>query len=134
MCTSYKVRAYLTPEGAASNRTFGCVRLVWNKVLAWRQARYRTEGIATCDAETDRYLTRLKRDPGLGFLSEVSSVPLQQALRHQHTAFGLQSLSFRAGRSQRSNRWYTRRSPTLPDLQTSLHASAIGPRPSTMVA
>ena len=30
----------------------------------------------------------MKKDPGLAFLSEVSSVPLQQALRHQHAAFG----------------------------------------------
>jgi putative transposase len=30
----------------------------------------------------------MKKDPGLAFLSEVSSVPLQQALRHQHMAFG----------------------------------------------
>jgi putative transposase len=29
----------------------------------------------------------MKKDPGLAFLSEVSSVLLQQALRHQHTAF-----------------------------------------------
>jgi putative transposase len=32
-------------------------------------------------------LTVMKRDPELAFLSEVSSVPLQQALRHQHQAF-----------------------------------------------
>ncbi len=29
----------------------------------------------------------MKRDPELAFLNEVSSVPLQQALRHQHQAF-----------------------------------------------
>src|SRR5262249_56374987 len=29
----------------------------------------------------------MKRDPDLEFLNEVSAVPLQQALRHQHTAF-----------------------------------------------
>ena len=29
----------------------------------------------------------MKKDPELAFLSEVSSVPLQQALRHQHQAF-----------------------------------------------
>jgi putative transposase len=97
MRTSYGVRAYPTPEQVAVlNRTFGCVRLVWNKVLAWRQTRYRTEGVATCYAETDRYLTELKRGPGLGFLSEVSSVPLQQTLRHQHAAF----VSFFAGRAR----------------------------------
>ena len=29
----------------------------------------------------------MKRDPDLAFLTEVSSVPLQQTLRHQHQAF-----------------------------------------------
>jgi putative transposase len=97
MRTSYKVRAYPTPEQAAMlNRTFGCVRLVWNKVLAWRQARYRTQGTTTSYAESDRYLTELKRDPGSGFLSEVSCMPLQQALRHQHAAF----VNFFAGRTR----------------------------------
>ena len=52
MRTSYKVRAYPTTEQAAVlNRTFGCARLVWNKALAWRQARYRTQGIATSDVD-----------------------------------------------------------------------------------
>jgi putative transposase len=90
------------------HRTFGCVRLVWNKVLAWRQARYHTEQIKTSYAETDRYLTELKRDPDLGFLSEVSSVPLQQALRHQHTAF----VNFFAGRARypRYKSWQARQS------------------------
>jgi putative transposase len=91
------VRAYPTPEQAAVlNRTFGCVRLMWNKVLAWRKTRYRTEQVGTSYAETDRYLTGLKRDPDLAFLSEVSSVPLQQGLRHQHTAF----VNFFAGRAR----------------------------------
>jgi putative transposase len=69
------------------NRTFGCVRVVWNRTLAARRERYVAEGTSTSDAETDRALTAMKKDPGLAFLSEVSSVPLQQALRHQHTAF-----------------------------------------------
>jgi putative transposase len=30
----------------------------------------------------------MKKDPELAFLNEVSSVPLQQVLRHQHQAFG----------------------------------------------
>ncbi|MEU7878136.1 transposase [Microbispora bryophytorum] len=85
MRTAYKVRVYPTTEQAAVlNRTFGCVRLVWNTALAWRQARYRAEGVRTSYAQTDRYL---KRDGDHDFLYEVSSVPLQQALRHQHTAF-----------------------------------------------
>ncbi|MBG0817827.1 RNA-guided endonuclease TnpB family protein [Planomonospora sp. ID82291] len=97
MRTAYKVRVYPTSHQAAVlNRTFGCVRLAWNKVLAWRHARYHTQGVKTSYAETDRYLTALKREPEHGFLSEVSSVPLQQALRHQYTAF----VNFFAGRTR----------------------------------
>ena len=69
------------------NRTFGCVRVAWNRTLAARRQRYTTEGTSTSYAETDRALTAMKKDPELAFLGEVSSVPLQQALRHQHTAF-----------------------------------------------
>ncbi|MEV4574085.1 RNA-guided endonuclease TnpB family protein [Nonomuraea jabiensis] len=88
MRTAYKARPYPTPEQAAVlNRTFGCVRLVWNRVLAWRHQRYHREGVKTSYAQTDRYLTELKRGGEHDFLYEVSSVPLQQALRHQYTAF-----------------------------------------------
>ncbi len=69
------------------NRTFGCVRVVWNRTLAARHARWHTDHKGTSYAETDRALTAMKQDPDLAFLSEVSSVPLQQALRHQHKAF-----------------------------------------------
>jgi putative transposase len=68
-------------------RTFGCVRVVWNRTLAERHARYQAEGKGLGYAESDAALTAMKKDPGLAFLAEVSSVPLQQALRHQHKAF-----------------------------------------------
>ncbi|WP_439661038.1 RNA-guided endonuclease InsQ/TnpB family protein [Lentzea sp. HUAS TT2] len=88
MRTAYRCRAYPTPEQAAAlNRTFGCVRLVWNKTLSERSRRYRFEGVRTSYRETDAALTVWKRTEELAFLSEVSSVPLQQTLRHQHSAF-----------------------------------------------
>ena len=68
-------------------RTFGCVRVVWNRTLADRHARYATEGKSTSYAQTDAALTAMKKTPELEWLNEVSSVPLQQALRHQHQAF-----------------------------------------------
>jgi putative transposase len=49
------------------NRTFGCVRVVWNRTLAARQQRYATEGTATSYAATDKALTTMKKDPGLAF-------------------------------------------------------------------
>jgi putative transposase len=86
--TAYRCRAY--PDQAQQQglaRTFGCVRVVWNRTLAARGARYAADGTGTSYAQTDRALTAMKRDPELAFLNEVSSVPLQQALRHQHQAF-----------------------------------------------
>ena len=48
MRTAYKVRAYPDTEQAAMlRRTFGCVRLVWNKTLADRQRRYTSAGEST---------------------------------------------------------------------------------------
>jgi putative transposase len=86
--TAFKCRAYPDPEQAAIlARTFGCVRLVWNKALADRTAAWRERRERTSYAASDRALTRWKRTDELSFLSEVSSVPLQQALRHQHAAF-----------------------------------------------
>jgi putative transposase len=77
-------------------RTFGCVRLVWNRTLAERHRRWQADGRGLSYAESDRALTAMKKDPGLTFLAEVSSVPLQQALRHQHKAFE----AFFAGRAR----------------------------------
>ncbi len=86
--TAYRCRAYPDEQQqAVLNRTFGCVRVVWNRTLAARHARWHTERTGTSYAETDRALTAMKKDPDLAFLSDVSSVPLQQALRHQHKAF-----------------------------------------------
>src|SRR5680860_157034 len=88
MRTAYKVRAYPDPEQVAIlSRTFGCVRVVWNRTLAARQHAYTTTGQGTSYAQTDAALTAMKRDPEFEWLSEVSSVPLQQTLRHQYKAY-----------------------------------------------
>jgi putative transposase len=68
------------------NRTFGCVRVVWNQILAERRRLYRAEDTSMSYAASSAALTAMKKDPGLAFLNEVSSVPLQQTLRHQHQA------------------------------------------------
>ena len=69
------------------NRTFGCVRVVWNRTLTWRHQRYHAEHAGTGFTQANAYLTAMKADPGFAFLGEVSSVPLQQAIRHQQVAF-----------------------------------------------
>jgi hypothetical protein len=46
--TAYKCRAYPDPEQASVlNRTFGCVRVVSNRTLAWRRQRYHAEKAGT---------------------------------------------------------------------------------------
>jgi putative transposase len=88
MRTAYKCRAYPTPEqGALLNRTFGCVRVVWNRTLAWRRARWHDQRQSTSFSDANTYLTETKRAGELAFLNEVSAVPLQQVLRTQQRAF-----------------------------------------------
>ena len=85
---AYKYRFYPTPEQEVLlARTFGCVRFVYNAVLRYRTDAFyeRQEKIGYVGANAR--LTSLKKDPELVFLNEVSSVPLQQCLRHQQTAF-----------------------------------------------
>jgi putative transposase len=95
--TAYKCRLYPDPDQQAMlARTFGCVRLVWNKALAERQRIWRTEGKRIGYRDSSAALTSWKRTRDLAFLKEVPSVPLQQALRHQHAAFA----NFFAGRAE----------------------------------
>jgi putative transposase len=88
MRLGFRCRAY--PDAAQQQvlaRTFGCVRVVWNRTLAARRIRWQTEHENTSYAQADRALTVMKQEPEFRFLNEVSSVPLQQALRHQEKAF-----------------------------------------------
>ncbi|GAB2808220.1 hypothetical protein GCM10022221_01880 [Actinocorallia aurea] len=53
--SAFKCRAYPDPEQeAVLNRTFGCVRLVWNQTLAERHARYHGEGKTTSTGRPTR--------------------------------------------------------------------------------
>ena len=94
---AYKCRAYPDPEQASVlNRTFGCVRVVWNRTLAWRHARYHGEQVKTNFTQANAHLTAMKATEDLAFLNEVPSVPLQQAIRHQQVAY----TNFFAGRAR----------------------------------
>ncbi|MEV4095386.1 RNA-guided endonuclease InsQ/TnpB family protein [Streptosporangium saharense] len=88
MRMAYKCRTYPTPEQAVLlNRTFGCLRVVWNRTLAWRHARYHGEQVKTNFTQANAYLTAMKATDELAWLNEVSSVPLQQTIRHRQVAF-----------------------------------------------
>ncbi|MEV7542382.1 RNA-guided endonuclease TnpB family protein [Streptomyces sp. NPDC089915] len=84
---AFKYRFYPTDAQAAElSRTFGCVRKVYNLALAARaQAWARQERVNY--NQTSALLTAWKKTEELAFLGEVSSVPLQQSLRHLQVAF-----------------------------------------------
>lgn len=83
----FRFRFYPTDEQAAVlNRTFGCVRVVWNHTLAERHRRWNVDHKSTSYIEANAELTAFKQRPEMAFLNEVSSVPLQQSLRHQQKA------------------------------------------------
>ena len=84
---AYRFRFYPTPEQeTVLARTFGCARFAYNHMLrlrsdAWMKRHERVGYHATSAA-----LTALKKAPEHAWLNEVSSVPVQQALRHLNTA------------------------------------------------
>ena len=85
---AYHYRFYPTPEQAmVLARTFGSARFVYNWALRLRTDAYyqRQERIGYHDASAA--LTTLKQQQETAWLNEVSSVPLQQALRHLDKAF-----------------------------------------------
>lgn len=97
MKRAYKYRFYPTPDQVELlAQTFGCVRFVYNSILRWRTDAYyeRQEKIGYTQASAR--LTALKKEPEFIWLNDVSSVPLQQALRHQQAGFS----NFFAGRAR----------------------------------
>jgi putative transposase len=85
---AFKYRFYPSEQQAMElSRTFGCVRLVYNRALEARTAAWYQEQRRVNYAETSGLLTGWKKTDDLAFLNEVSSVPLQQCLRHLQGAF-----------------------------------------------
>lgn len=124
---AYRYRFYPTPDQAETlRRTVGCVRKVWNMALDARTTAWQTEQRRVSYVESSTLLTEWKRDPDLAFLNEVSSVPLQQGLRHLQGAFA----SFFAKRARyprfKSRKWsrqsaeYTRSAFRYRDGQLTL--------------
>ena len=87
MKRAFKYRFYPTDAQAAElSRTFGCVRMVYNLALAARTEAWTRQERVNYN-QTSAMLTAWKKTEELAFLNEVSSVPLQQALRHLQRAF-----------------------------------------------
>jgi putative transposase len=112
---AYKYRFYPTPGQAEElARTFGCVRLVYNKALEERTRAYALQGRRVSYVESSACLTEWKRSGEFDFLSEVSSVPLQQALRHLQAGFAnffakrAKYPTFKSRKTSRASAEYTR--------------------------
>lgn len=84
----YRYRVYPTPgQQVLIGRLFGCVRVAFNDALALRKAHYAATGAHLSSKVLSAALTASKRTPEREWLNEVSSVPLQQALRDLDTAY-----------------------------------------------
>ena len=85
---AYRFRFYPTPEQELIlARTFGCARFAYNYMLRQRTDAWMQRQERMGYHETSAALTALKKQPEYAWLNEVSSVPVQQALRHLQTAF-----------------------------------------------
>ncbi|MFI6564708.1 RNA-guided endonuclease InsQ/TnpB family protein [Streptomyces sp. NPDC050534] len=88
MKRAFKYRFYPNAEQAEQLlQTFGCVRKAYNLALEARSRAWTEERRRISYGQTSAMLTEWKRTEELSYLAEVSSVPLQQALRHLQSAF-----------------------------------------------
>ncbi|QDO37442.1 IS200/IS605 family element transposase accessory protein TnpB [Streptomyces sp. RLB3-17] len=129
---AFKYRFYPTDAQAAElSRTFGCVRKVYNMALAARtEAWARQERVNY--HQSSAMLTAWKKTEELAFLNEVSSVPLQQTLRHLQGAFAnffskrARYPRFKSKRKSRASAEYTSSAFTFRDGRLKL-AKMAGP-------
>ena len=88
MLLRYNYRVYPAPgQRQALARAFGCARVVFNDALRAREAAYQAGEPYLTDAQLSARLTASKATPGRAWLTEVSSVVLQQALTDLNTAY-----------------------------------------------
>ncbi len=80
-------------------KTLSCVRLVYNKAVAARTQAWYDNKERVSYKPTSAMLTSWKKQEYLDFLDRVSSVPLQQGLRHLQSAF----TNFFSGRAKYPN-------------------------------
>jgi len=89
MKARYRYRIYPTPrQQLALAKLFGCVRVVWNDALAFCITQYKAGGKKPKNAELQKqFITQAKRTTEREWLSQVSCVPLQQALNDLEQAY-----------------------------------------------
>lgn len=85
---AYKFRFYPTDEQKIIlTQTFGCARFAYNWSLRLKTDAYYKEQRRLYYKDLSSMSTDLKKQEEYSWLSEVSSVPVQQALRHLDKAF-----------------------------------------------
>ena len=85
---AYKFRFYPTDEQKQIlAQTFGCARFIYNRILRVRTDAWYEILLSVGYHETSSLLTELKKQPEFCWLNDVSSVPVQQSLRHLQAAF-----------------------------------------------
>ena len=85
---AYRFRFYPSPEQELIlARTFGCARFAYNHMLRLRTDAWMQHQERIGYHESSSALTAMKKQPEYAWLNDVSSVPVQQALRHLQTAF-----------------------------------------------
>ena len=83
---SYKFRIYPNAEQQTLiQKTFGCVRYVYNHFLAQRIAEYKTTGKSPTRFQQDKALTVLKQE--IDWLREPDKCALQNSLKDLDTAY-----------------------------------------------
>jgi putative transposase len=84
MKARYQYRIYpTTGQQQSLARLFGCVRVVFNDALAFSKQSGKYPGVNLLSAQ----LTQAKKTEERSWLSDVSSVPLQQALQDLNVAY-----------------------------------------------
>ena len=88
MLKAYKYRLKPTKEQKIFfEKSFGCVRFIYNWALAKRIEAYQNEGKRINAVELCKMLTDLKKAEGMEWLKEVSNECLQQSIRNLDSAF-----------------------------------------------
>ncbi|MFJ3302801.1 RNA-guided endonuclease InsQ/TnpB family protein [Streptomyces sp. NPDC086549] len=124
---AFRYRFYPSDTQAAElTRTFGCVRTVYNLALQARTTAWFTERRRINYVQTSTLLTEWKKTDEYAYLAEVSSVPLQQTLRHLQSAFTnfFEKRSsyprFKSRKKSRNSAEYTRSAFTYRDGRLTL--------------
>jgi putative transposase len=83
------------------SQLFGCCRVVFNDALAYCKQEYHNGNKKPNSKELSKRLTELKKTEEKQWLTQVSSIPLQQSLRDLEQAY---SNFFKSGKGQRKGK------------------------------